>query len=194
MTCRERKLRYYRTQVRDATRTRRSRPSCVRIGRFFALGTLRRSLSAREAELAHLRLDALIVSDDLQKWTTPAGQECGPFIVAESTPSRLVDIALEQIRPIGRRKQAPPPTADSWACIFRTSGTTGTLRAPGTHGNSRAMADKMQRWLQLTPADLACIMPIYNNAGLKATLLAPLLVGCSVALPSSRQPRIASNG
>jgi thioesterase domain-containing protein/acyl carrier protein len=51
------------------------------------------------------------------------------------------------------------------------------------------MANKMQRWLQLTPADRsACIMPLYYNAGFKATLLVPLLIGCSVALPASTQP------
>ena len=44
----------------------------------------------------------------------------------------------------------------------------------------------MERWLKLTPADRsACIMPIHYNAGFKATLLAPLLIGCSVALPTS---------
>jgi acyl-CoA synthetase (AMP-forming)/AMP-acid ligase II/thioesterase domain-containing protein len=145
-----------------------------------------------EAELTHLRLDALIVSDifDLHKWSSLAGEGCGVFIVAESTPSRLVDIALEQIRPIGRSKQAPLPTAESWTGIFRTSGTTGTFkRVPVTHGNLLAMADKMQRWLQLTHTDRsACIMPLYYTAGFKATLLVPLLIGCSVALPTSTQP------
>ena len=53
-----------------------------------------------------------------------------------------------------------------------------------THQNLIEMARKMERWLALTSADRsACIMPIYYNAGFKATLVAPLLVGCSVALP-----------
>ena len=45
-----------------------------------------------EAELTHLRLDALIVSDifDLHKWSSLAGEECGLFTVAETTPSRFV--------------------------------------------------------------------------------------------------------
>jgi acyl-CoA synthetase (AMP-forming)/AMP-acid ligase II/thioesterase domain-containing protein len=144
-----------------------------------------------EAELIHLRLDALIVSDDLHKWNSLAGKECGLFTVAKPGSSILADVGLEQIRPVGRLKQAPPPTADSWACIFRTSGTTGTFkRVPVTHGNLLAMADKMRCWLQLTDADRsACIMPLYYNAGFKATLLVPLLIGCSVALPASTQPR-----
>jgi acyl-CoA synthetase (AMP-forming)/AMP-acid ligase II/thioesterase domain-containing protein len=144
-----------------------------------------------EAELTRLRLDALVVSDGVHKWSSLAGEGCGLFTVANSTPFRFVDIALEQIGPIGRRKKAPPPTADSWACIFRTSGTTGTFkRVPVTHGNLLAMANKMQGWLQLTHADRsACIMPLYYNAGFKATLLVPLLIGCSVALPASTQAR-----
>ena len=42
---------------------------------------------------------------------------------------------------------------------------------PVTHENLVEMARKMERWLALTPADRsACIMPIYYNAGFKATL------------------------
>jgi acyl-CoA synthetase (AMP-forming)/AMP-acid ligase II/thioesterase domain-containing protein/acyl carrier protein len=143
-----------------------------------------------DAELTRLRLDALIVSDDAHKWSSLAGERCGLFTVVNSTAFRFLDIALEQIGPIVRRKQAPPPAADSWACIFRTSGTTGTFkRVPVTHRNLLAMANKMQCWLQLTHADRsACIMPLYYNAGFKATLLVPLLIGCSVALPASTQP------
>ena len=81
-------------------------------------------------------------------------------------------------------------TAQSWAAIFRTSGTTGpSKRVPVTHENLIEMARKMERWLALTPADRsACIMPIYYNAGFKATLVVPLLIGCSVALPASTSP------
>ena len=87
-------------------------------------------------------------------------------------------------------RPASPPTAQSWAAIFRTSGTTGaSKRVPVTHENLIEMARKMERWLKLTPADRsACILPIYYNAGFKATLLVPLLIGCSVALPDSTGP------
>jgi oxalate---CoA ligase len=144
-----------------------------------------------EAELKCLRLDALIASEDLHRWKSLAGETCGLFATVKSSAPGLSDVALDQIRPVGRRNQAPPPTADSWSCIFRTSGTTGAFkRVPVTHRNLLAMADKMQCWLQLTDADRsACIMPLHYNAGFKATLLAPLLVGCSVALPGSTQPR-----
>jgi acyl-CoA synthetase (AMP-forming)/AMP-acid ligase II len=45
-------------------------------------------------------------------------------------------------------------TEQSWAAIFRTSGTTGpSKRVPVTHQNLIEMARKMERWLALTPAD-----------------------------------------
>jgi thioesterase domain-containing protein/acyl carrier protein len=75
--------------------------------------------------------------------------------------------------------------------IFRTSGTTGDAkRVPVTHENLLEMARKMQRWLKLGSDDRsACVMPIYYNAGFKATLVVPLLIGCSVALPVSSGPQ-----
>ena len=52
------------------------------------------------------------------------------------------------------------------------------------------MARKMERWLGLAPTDrAACIMPIHYNAGFKATLLAPLLIGCSVAFSEFGRPK-----
>ena len=106
---------------------------------------------------------------------------------ASKAASSFEEIALAPVKDV--RRPAPPSrvTEQSWAAIFRTSGTTGpSKRVPVTHENLIEMARKMERWLALTPADRsACIMPIYYNAGFKATLVAPLLVGCSVALPES---------
>ena len=59
-----------------------------------------------------------------------------------------------------------------------------------THENLIEMARKMERWLGLAPTDrAACIMPIHYNAGFKATLLAPLLIGCSVAFSAFGRPK-----
>ena len=143
------------------------------------------------AELERIRLDALIVPADagLPDWTGAADDGVGLFKATRAVSS-FDEIALEQVRPLRRRRPASPVTAQSWAAIFRTSGTTGTSkRVPVTHENLVEMARKMERWLKLTPADRsACIMPIHYNAGFKATLLAPLLIGCSVALPTSTSP------
>ena len=146
------------------------------------------------AELARLRPDALIVpaDDPLPAWVRAADGRFGLFGARKARAS-FDEIALEQVRPVSRPR---PATADqqitdqSWAAIFKTSGTTGSSkRVPVTHQNLIEMARKMERWLALGPADRsACIMPIYYNAGFKATLLAPLLIGCSVALPESASP------
>jgi oxalate---CoA ligase len=143
------------------------------------------------AELERIRLDALIVPADagLPDWASAAGEGFGLFKATKAISS-FGEIALEQVRPIQRSRPASPVTARSWAAIFRTSGTTGaSKRVPVTHENLIEMARKMERWLKLSPADRsACILPIYYNAGFKATLLAPLLIGCSVALPASTSP------
>ena len=104
---------------------------------------------------------------------------------ATKATSSFEEIALAPEKDVRRPAPSGQVTEQSWAAIFRTSGTTGpSKRVPVTHENLIEMARKMERWLALTPADRsACIMPIYYNAGFKATLVAPLLVGCSVALP-----------
>jgi acyl-CoA synthetase (AMP-forming)/AMP-acid ligase II/acyl carrier protein len=143
-----------------------------------------------QAELKRLRLDALIVAGDpVPDWVSASGDTFGLFTVTKAA-SCFEDVALQQVRAVCRPRPASPATAQSWAAIFRTSGTTGTFkRVPVTHENLLAMANKTRRWLKLTPADRsACILPIFYNAGFKATLLVPLLNGCSVALPESTGP------
>ncbi len=137
-------------------------------------------------ELKRIRLHALIVPGEagLPSWVDE--DESGVVLFkATKAASSFEEIALAPMNDV--RRPAPPGQVaeQSWAAIFRTSGTTGpSKRVPVTHQNLIEMARKMERWLALTPADRsACIMPIYYNAGFKATLVAPLLVGCSVALP-----------
>src|SRR5262249_3315768 len=115
---------------------------------------------------------------------------CGLFTVNDLALDSA-DAVLQQVRAVGRSKVASELSPQSWAAIFKTSGTTSTSkRVPVTHGNLLAMAIKMERWLNLTPvARPAPILPIHYNAGFKATVLVPLLIGCSVALPSSPAPR-----
>lgn len=135
-----------------------------------------------QEELKRVRLDALVLPGDVAvpDWVNAGGDA---FAVFRATKG----FALEPVRPLRQPRPAGEVTAQSWAAIFRTSGTTGpSKRVPVTHENLIEMASKMQRWLSLTPADRsACVMPMYYNAGFKATLLVPLLIGCSVALPAS---------
>lgn len=137
-------------------------------------------------ELKRIRLHALVVPGEaeLPQWVD-ADDESLVLFKATKAVSSFDDVMLAPVEDV--RRPAPPGeiTDQSWCAIFRTSGTTGpSKRVPVTHQNLIEMARKMERWLKLTPEDRsACIMPIYYNAGFKATLLAPLLIGCSVALP-----------
>jgi acyl-CoA synthetase (AMP-forming)/AMP-acid ligase II/acyl carrier protein len=141
-----------------------------------------------QEELKRVRPDGLILPDDatIPDWVAAGGESFALFKATKATSS-FDDIALEPVRPMQCAKAPGQVTAQSWAAIFRTSGTTGpSKRVPVTHQNLIEMARKMERWLALTPADRsACIMPIYYSAGFKATLVVPLLVGSSVALPRS---------
>ncbi|MBS0519026.1 MAG: AMP-binding protein [Proteobacteria bacterium] len=140
-----------------------------------------------EEELKQIRLDALIVPEgDLPGWVKPSGNGFGVFKAAVADSS-WDQIKLEQVLPVPRSCEAAEVSPQSWAAIFKTSGTTGwSKRVPVTHENLIEMARKMERWLKLGPGDRStCIMPIYYNAGFKATLLAPLLAGCSVAMPQT---------
>ena len=146
-----------------------------------------------KAELEKIRVDALIVPGwaEVPAWASAPNDAFGLFQLAKATTS-LDEVGLTQVRPIARRPLKPGPVnAQSVAAIFRTSGTTGLAkRVPVTHENLIEMAAKMQRWLQLSPADRsACVMPIYYNAGFKATLVVPLLIGCSVAMPAAPGPQ-----
>ena len=139
-------------------------------------------------ELKRVRLDALVVPDDtaIPDWVDAAENGFALFKATKAVSS-FDEIALAPVRPIRCARPPGEVTAQSWTAIFRTSGTTGpSKRVPVTHENLIEMSRKMERWLGLTPADRsACIMPIYYNAGFKATLVVPLLIGCSVALPAS---------
>ncbi len=146
-----------------------------------------------EEELRRIRVDALIVPgwEAVPAWAAASNPAVGLFRVSKAATS-LDDVVLAQLRPIARRPlRAGSVNAQSVCAIFRTSGTTGTAkRVPVTHRNLVEMARKMERWLGLGPTDRsACIMPIYYNAGFKATLVVPLLIGCSVAMPRTSGPQ-----
>lgn len=144
-------------------------------------------------ELERNRIDALIVAgwDAVPAWAAMSNLAFGLFAVSQAKAS-LGEITLTQLRPIASpARRLGQPTAQSVCAIFRTSGTTGTARrVPVTHENLIEMAHKMRRWLGLCSTDrAACVMPIYYTAGFKATLLAPLLIGCSVAAPTTPRPQ-----
>jgi acyl-CoA synthetase (AMP-forming)/AMP-acid ligase II/thioesterase domain-containing protein len=135
-------------------------------------------------EMARLKLHALVFPEgDVPAW---AGEDAETGLFAARVDGTAV--GLRPVRPVSR---GPAANAHLYAAIFRTSGTTGaSKRVPVTHQNLIEMARRMERWLELTPSDrAACIMPIHYNAGFKATLLCPLMVGCSVAFSESSLPK-----
>lgn len=144
-----------------------------------------------EAEVSRLRPDALIVAGgtNVPEWADKVGDGYVLFQVSAAVSS-FNGIELRPLTPNRRPRRSGPVNGDSVAVVFRTSGTTGIAkRVPVTHGNLIEMARKMERWLGLTPADRSvCILPIYYSAGFKATLLVPLLIGCSVVMPATSNP------
>lgn len=151
------------------------------------------SESELDDELQRIRVDALIVPgwDEVPAWVLSSPIAFGLFRASRATAS-LDEVVLTQERPVqDRSREAGTVNGQSVCAIFRTSGTTGAAkRVPVTHENLLEMARKMRRWLRLSAADRsACVMPIYYNAGFKATLVVPLLIGCSVAMPAVSTPQ-----
>lgn len=83
------------------------------------------------------------------------------------------------------------PTDTDAALLLRSSGTTGAPKLIAvTHGNLVAMARKLasERWFHLTAQDrVPCTLQLYYAAGLKTSLLVPLILGASVGFPPSGQ-------
>lgn len=145
-----------------------------------------------EEEVRRVSLDAVVLPSWQESSAGAAARNSslGIFQVSKCT-NGLGDVALQQIRQIPRaRQKSSVSSPQSAAIILRTSGTTGAVKlVPVTHQNLIEMANKMRRWFSLSFEDrCACILPTYYAAGLKTTLLAPLLLGESVALPATNHP------
>ena len=115
-------------------------------------------------------------------------------ILADLAPALVVDEAHVGARPLrarlgvsapaaaGPRPSGPGPTA---ALILYTSGTTG--RPKGALLSHAALERAIESWagpvMALTPDDVVlATLPLAHSFGLNGALLAPLLVGATVAL------------
>jgi acyl-CoA synthetase (AMP-forming)/AMP-acid ligase II/thioesterase domain-containing protein len=150
------------------------------------------SASDYESECKRAGLDAVILADWIESPATAVARQLaiGIFYVSKVRHS-LAEIDLKsavQI-PLARRRLGVP-TTNSISVIQTSSGSTGVPKLIlVTHANLFDVAGKMQRWFYLTKDDRsACILPIYSGFGFKIALVAPLLLGASVALPSSQGP------
>jgi oxalate---CoA ligase len=161
-----------------------------------------------EEELARARLHALVLPSWVESPAFAIAQKSSfGLLEASRAAGSLSTVALRQVRktsvpasPAGLTVEqralikriaagfAPHPTLDCIALIFTTSGTTGTAKlVPVTHENLLVTAEKMQQWFNLSSDDrTAFVLPGYYGAAIKISLLAPLLLGGSVGLPTPR--------
>ena len=106
-----------------------------------------------------------------RSWVDAAESGFGLF-KATKAASSFDEIALEPVRTSPCRAVRPGDGAILGRDLPHVRDDGPSKRVPVTHENLIEMARKMERWLELTPADRsACIMPIYYNAGFKATLV-----------------------
>ena len=143
-----------------------------------------------EQSFARLRLDALVLPNWVDFPASVVARKSS-FGLMEASPAArsLGTIGLQHVREAPKGHQTNI-NADSVAVIFTTSGTTGTPKlVPVTLDNLLAMAEKMQRiWFDLSTQDrTAFILPAYYRAPATISLLAPLLLGGSVVLPTTPQ-------
>jgi oxalate---CoA ligase len=143
-----------------------------------------------EEELAKVRLDALVLPAWVDSPALAIAQRSSfGLIEASRAAGSLSSVALRQVRetPVLARRPVNP-ALDSIALIFATSGTTGIAKlVPVTHQNLLVTADKMRQWFNLSSDDrTAFVLPGYYGAAIKISLLAPLLLGGSVGLPTAR--------
>ncbi len=82
--------------------------------------------------------------------------------------------------------RAEPPAADDIALILHTSGSTGRpKRVPLRHANLAVSAANIAISYSLAPHDIAlCVMPLFHIHGLIGSVLATLLSGGTLILPT----------
>lgn len=142
-------------------------------------------------EFFRLGLDAVV----LPAWTTSPAQAAADHAAvglfhATKVAGSFAGASLRQVRQVTvRRPIGTTVLSRSVALILKTSGTTGAAKLiPVTHCNLLEMARKMQTWFDLSADDrCACLLPVYYANGFKTSLVVPLLLGGSVAMPAMRQ-------
>jgi acyl-CoA synthetase (AMP-forming)/AMP-acid ligase II len=96
------------------------------------------------------------------------------------------DLRLELAVPsVGPAQPLDEPDAAAPAFILHTSGTTAQPNlVPFSHRNLMAVAERLQTWFELSPADRCLnVSPVYYSHALTTTVIPPLLAGGSVAYP-----------
>jgi acyl-CoA synthetase (AMP-forming)/AMP-acid ligase II len=141
--------------------------------------------------LASSRIDALVTSTRMGTAGCDMAARHGILLFEASSdgPGKLTITSAADTSTIfdgeGEFERVRP---DSAALILKTSATTGRPKlVPMTHRNVIATSQRLRFWFDLTEDDRSlCAIPLYYAHGLKGALLAPLLLGGSVALPDRK--------
>jgi len=149
-----------------------------------------------EQDLVRFNLDAIVSPDWQASSALNIARKHSLAILLASKAERTLSVSLsEPTRTVSLPlRNSSPQSCGPVALMLRTSGTTGPAKLVSvTHGNLIAMASKMQGWFGLSAQDrCACILPTYYAQGLKTSLLVPLLLGGSVALPAHPSDDLAA--
>jgi oxalate---CoA ligase len=141
-----------------------------------------------EEEIARFGLDALVLSSGRESATLDIAKKSSLAIFqASKAGSALSNVSLQQIREASSpASKSGIATFRSTALLLKTSGTTGAGKLiPTTHRNLLALTSKLQHLLSLSAEDrCACVLPAHSASGFRTSLLVPLLLGGSVALPA----------
>ena len=125
-----------------------------------------------------------------------------PHLGAEQARSAAVDRGIRvlsvvmdpegTVHIVQRRAGTPavPPAPDDVALVLHTSGSTGRpKRVPLRHDNLAISAANIARHCELTPEDVGlCVMPLFHIHGLVASVLAPLVSGGTIVVPTKFNP------
>jgi acyl-CoA synthetase (AMP-forming)/AMP-acid ligase II/thioesterase domain-containing protein len=141
-----------------------------------------------------VEVDALVVTKDSE----PLGQRLAAVLDIDLFSLDFPDPQPTAFRLQRLSRRAGPPAEpradDGVAFLMRSSGTTGNPKIiPITHRNVCATPEAVSKLLGITAEDRsACTMPLYYAAGLKQTLLSPLLMGGSICVPPKSERQAVS--
>jgi acyl-CoA synthetase (AMP-forming)/AMP-acid ligase II len=134
--------------------------------------------------LASSRIDAMVTSSKIGAAARDLAARHGVYLF-EASSTGPGELRISSANSGSANFDALSPSSDAAALILKTSATTGRSKlVPMTHRNIIATAQRFRIWFDLTENDRPlCALPLYYANGLKGSLMAPLLLGASVALP-----------
>jgi oxalate---CoA ligase len=145
-----------------------------------------------EFELKRADLDAIVLPEwvNLPITDTARAAHVGIFHATKANSS-LAEVDLRSVAEIAiERRRSGTPSSCSVSVIQMSSGSTGIPKLIlVSHENLFDIAQKMHKWFGLSADDrCACTLPVFSGFGFKIALVAPLLIGSSIALARTQRP------